>query len=166
MIKEFNGKAPKMADSALISEAAYIIGDVEIGDDASVWPGAVIRGDMEKIIIGKGTIVEDNSVIHSGIIGDAVHIGHGAVVNCKKIGSHVLIGINSTILHNAEIGDYCIIGANCMVGEEMKVPDKSFVVGVPGRIEGNVTGKKLFWIEEAPKYYARLIEKYKGNRPR
>jgi carbonic anhydrase/acetyltransferase-like protein (isoleucine patch superfamily) len=140
LIKAFEGKMPRIAKSALVSEAACIIGDVEIGENSSVWPGAVIRGDFGKITIGKNTAVEDNCVIHSGsphsdikdvTIGDEVHIGHGAVLNCHKIGNNVLIGMNATVLHEVEIGSFCIIGASCLVSEGMKIPDHSFVVGVP-----------------------------------
>jgi len=170
MIKAFNGKTPKIAKSALISEAACIVGDVEIGEDSSVWPGAVIRADFGKITIGRNTALEDNCVIHSGsphsdtkdsTIGDEVHIGHGAVVNGHKIGNNVLIGMNATILHDAEIGNSCIIGANCLVSEGMKIPDDSFVVGVPGKIKGRVSPEQSFWVEDASKSYAKIVKLYK-----
>ncbi len=102
MIRSFNGKTPKIAESAFVSEAAYVVGDVEIGENSSVWPGAVIRGDFGSIRIGKNTAVEDACVIHSGspttltadvTIGNNVHIGHGAVINCLRIGNKVLIGM-------------------------------------------------------------------------
>ncbi|MDB9822994.1 gamma carbonic anhydrase family protein [Deltaproteobacteria bacterium] len=172
MIRSFRGKTPKIADSVFVSEAAYIIGDVEISENSSVWPGAVIRGDFGKITIGKNCAVEDNSVIHSGspsadnafcdvIIGNNVHIGHGAVLNCRRIGNSVLIGINSTILHDVEIGDFCIIGAACMVNQGMVIPDRSFVAGVPAKIKGEVSDRQLYWLEEAPKSYVQLAEEYK-----
>ena len=119
MIRSFNGKTPRIAESAFVSEVAYVIGDVEIGENSGVWPGAVIRGDLGKIKIGKNTVIEDNCVIHSGspslppitnvTIGDNVIIGHGAVSNGRRIGNNVLISMKSTILHDAEIGDYSII---------------------------------------------------------
>ena len=124
MIRSLTGNTPKIASSAFISEAAYIVGHVEIGEHSNVFPGAVIRGDFGRISIGRNTSVEDNCVIHSGTpsspvgdvdIGDMVLIGHGAVLNCRRIGSSVLIGMNATILHDAEIGDRCIIGAGCLV---------------------------------------------------
>ena len=157
MIRSFNGKTPRIAKSAFVSEAAYVVGDVEIGEKSSVWPGAVIRGDFGAIKIGRDVAVEDGAVIHSGttsvkmqdtVIGDNVHIGHGAVINCHKIGSNVLVGMNATLLHNAEIGNYCIIGAHCLVSQGMKVPDKSFVAGVPGKVKGEVTEKQLWWVRE------------------
>jgi len=129
-----------------------------------------VQCDYGKITIGSNCAVEDNAVIHTGspktvncdvIIGNNVQIGHSATLNCHKIGSNVLIGMNSTLLHDAEIGDYCVIGANCLVMEDMKVPDHSFVVGVPGKIKGKVSESQLFWLQDAPKLYAELIESYK-----
>jgi carbonic anhydrase/acetyltransferase-like protein (isoleucine patch superfamily) len=172
MLRAFNGKAPQIAPSAYVSEAAYIIGDVEIGENSSVWPGAVIRGDLGKIKIGRSTAVEDNCVIHSGspdtddfadntVIGDEVHIGHGAVVNCRRIGNNVLIGMNATVLHDVEIGNSCIIGAGCLVTEGMRIPDGSFVVGVPGKIKSKVAPHHSFWFKDAPQGYIELSKLYK-----
>jgi len=172
MIRNFNGKSPLIAQSAFISEAAYIIGDVVIGENSSVWPGAVIRGDFGKIVIGAGTAVEDNCVLHSGspttedceadlIIGDNVQLGHGAVVNCRRIGNNVLIGMNATILHDTEIGNSCIIGAACVVKQNLKIPDNSFVTGVPGNIKGEISEKQKWWINTAPELYVRKAIEYK-----
>ena len=170
MIRSFRGKTPKIAESAFVSEAAYVIGDVEIWENSSIWPGAVVRGDFGKITIGNNTAIEDNCVIHSGsstvplldiTIGDNVNIGHGAVVNCRSIGSNVLIGMNATLLNDAEIGSYCIIGASCLVTQGMKVPDNSFVVGVPAKVKGEITSQQLYWVEQAPKDYAELCRRYK-----
>jgi carbonic anhydrase/acetyltransferase-like protein (isoleucine patch superfamily) len=141
MIRSFNGKTPKIADSAFVSEAAYVIGDVEIGEGSGIFPGAVIRADFASIKIGRNTMVEDNSVIHSGgpvEIGNNVTIGHSVVVHCSKIGNNNLIGNNATLLDDAEIGSYCIIGAGCLVSQGMKIPDNSFVVGIPAEIKGQV----------------------------
>ena len=168
MIRSFNGKTPRIAESAFISEAAYVAGDVEIGEGANIWAGTVIRGDTGRITIGRDTSVQDGCVIHSGMppdvdvtIGDMVLIGHGAVIHVKKIGNNVLIGMNATILHGAEIGNFCIIGAGCVVGEGMKIPDNSFVVGVPGKIKGRVSPEQSIWIKEAPLLYAELAKQYK-----
>ena len=168
MIKSFEGKTPQVAASAFISEASYVVGDVEIGEGTNIWPGAVVRGDTGHIRIGRNVSVQDGCVIHSGIpphldltIGDMVHVGHGAVIHCSSIGDNTLIGINATLLHGAEIGSFCIIGAGCVVGEGMKVPDYSFVVGVPGKIKGKVTEKHLSWVREAPLEYADLGRRHK-----
>lgn len=172
MIRRVNGKTPRIARSAFISEAAYVVGDVVIGEESNVWPGAVIRGDFGKITIGHNTTVEDNCVIHSGspsssigdvYIGDMVLIGHGAILNCSRIGNSVLIGMGSTILHEAEVGNRCIIGAGCLVKQGMKIPDLSFVVGVPGEIKGEPSRDQLWWIEEGYKEYIELMKQYKAQ---
>ncbi len=172
MIQSLGNKKPKIAETAFVSEAAYVIGEVEIGENSSVWPGAVIRADFGSIKIGNNCAIEDNCVLHSGsptepgyrekmTIGDNVHIGHGAVLNCRQIGNNVLVGMNATVLHDVEIGDYCIIGAGCLVGERMRIPDGSFVVGVPGRIKGKATKEQLWWVEKAPEIYKELTKRYK-----
>ena len=170
MIRGLDGKTPKIAESAFISEAAYIVGDVEIEEGSNVWPGAVLRGDRGRITIGKNTNVEDNCVIHSGsvsssngdvIIGNNVVLGHGAVLNCRRIGNNVLIGMNATILHDTEIGNFCIIAAGCVVEPDRQIPDRSFVAGVPGKILGEPPEKNLWWIEDGAKDYVVLAEKYK-----
>jgi carbonic anhydrase/acetyltransferase-like protein (isoleucine patch superfamily) len=131
-----------------------------------VWPGAVIRGDLGKIVIGRQTIIEDNCVIHSGSpgqktgdvnIGDRVIAGHGAVINGRSIGNYVLIGMNATVIHNARIGDFCIIGAGTLVGEGKQIPDRSLVLGVPGKITGTPSEKQLWWVEHAYDDYRDLV---------
>lgn len=171
MIRSLNGKSPKIAATAYIDEASHIIGDVEIGEHSNVFPGAVIRGDMGPIRIGSQVIVEDNCVIHSGsphsdgdvTIGDKVVIGHGAVLNCHRVGSHVLIGMHATLLHDAEVGDYCIIAACALVRQGMKVPDRSFVVGIPGKIAGPPTEDQLWWVEEGVEDYKKLMKLYRDE---
>ena len=171
MIRSFNDKVPKIAESAFISEAAYVVGEVEIGENSTVWPGAVIRGDFSKIEIGRNTAVEDNCVIHSGspsgkggvVIGDNVAIGHGAILNCHKIGNNVLIGMNSTVLHDAEIGDSCIIAAGCLVKQGTKIPEGSFVAGVPGDILGKASAEQLLWAQNNSIVYPELAKLYKEH---
>jgi len=164
MIREFNGRRPNVAPSAFISEAAYVIGDVLIGNNSSVWPGAVIRGDCCKIEIGENTCVEDNCVVHGDVrIGNGVIIGHGAVVHCNKIGNNVLIGNNATILDAAEIGSFCIIGAGSLVTTEMKIPDNSLIMGVPAKIRGQVSSEQRLEIEEGAVFYTKLAQEYRGQ---
>ena len=162
MIRSLPGKTPKIAASAFVSEAAYVVGDVEIGENSTIWPGAVIRGDFAKITIGDNVMVEDNCVLHVGdpmVIGNYVNIAHGAVVHASKIGNHVLVGINATVLHEVEIGDYCIIGANSLVSQRMKIPDRSFVAGVPAEIKGKPTEEQMFWANTLPAI--KLAQQYK-----
>jgi carbonic anhydrase/acetyltransferase-like protein (isoleucine patch superfamily) len=162
MIRIFNGKRPDIAPSAFVSEAAYVIGDVLIGNNASVWPGAVIRGDVCKIEIGENTSIEDNCVVHGDVrIGNGVIIGHGAVIHCHKIGNNVLIGNNATILNGAEIGHFCIIGAGSMVTIDMKIPDDSLVMGLPAQIKGQISSKQRLELKEGAMFYTKLAREYR-----
>ena len=164
MIRSFNGMTPKIADSAFVSQTAYIIGDVKIGENSGIWPGAVIRADFDSIKIGRNSHIEDNSVLHSGTsmeIGDNVIIGHSVVMHGKKIGNNTLIGNNATILEDAEIGSFCIIGAGYLVTPGMKIPDKSLVAGVPGEIKGKPSLEQLRWVREGPQIYTKLAKQYK-----
>jgi carbonic anhydrase/acetyltransferase-like protein (isoleucine patch superfamily) len=165
MIRSFRGKTPRVAESAFVSEAAYIVGDVEIGENSGVWPGAVIRADLEPVKIGKNTHIEDNVVLHGGLtpieIGDEVMIGHSAMVHARKIGNKVLIGANATILHKVEIGDSCVIAGGAVVIEGMKIPSNSFVTGVPAQVKGKVSSEQLWWVDIGPSTYAELIREYK-----
>jgi carbonic anhydrase/acetyltransferase-like protein (isoleucine patch superfamily) len=138
MIRSFNGKTPRVAESAFVSEAAYVIGDVEIGDNSGIFPCAVIRADFAKIKIGNNTMIEDGSIIHSGVlveIGDNCTIGHSVVMHGIKVGNNCLLGNNATILDNAKIGNFCIIAAGALVPPNTEVPDNSMVMGVPGIIK-------------------------------
>lgn len=164
MIRSFNGKTPKVAESAFVSEAAYVIGDVELGENSGVWPGAVIRGDFVSIKIGRNTMIEDNCVLHSGVpmeIGDNVIIGHSVVVHGKIIGNNNLIGNNATILDNSQIGSFCVIGAGCLVSQGMKIPDNSLVVGVPAIIKRQISPEVMERLKRGSQSYSELLKLYK-----
>jgi carbonic anhydrase/acetyltransferase-like protein (isoleucine patch superfamily) len=167
MIRSLKGKTPVIHPSAFVSEAAYVVGDVELGEGTNIWPYAVIRGDTGRITIGKNVSIQDNCVVHSGHepdtevnIGDDVMIGHSAVVHARRIGRRVLIGMNATVLPGAEIGDDCIIGAGCVV-PVMKVPEGSFMVGVPGKIKGKAAAEQLEAVTKAAGEYAARGREYK-----
>ncbi len=122
-----------------VDMAAVVIGDVELDDDVSIWPTAVLRGDANSIRIGAGSNVQEGAVIHTShdyptVIGRMVTVGHGAVINGAKVGDRCIIGINSTILDGAIIGDECIIGANALVTGMNEIPPRSVVMGLPGKV--------------------------------
>ena len=138
MIRSFKGKTPRIHPTAFISESCYIVGDVEIGQNSSVWPGAVIRGDYGRITIGKNTVIQDNCVIHTDDfldIGDNVQVTHSVVIHGHYVGNNVIVGTHSTILESACIGSFCLIAANALVLANTQVPDNSLVVGVPGQVK-------------------------------
>ena len=164
MIRSFSGKSPRIADSAFVSEMAYVIGDVEIGENSTVWPGAVIRGDSVTIRIGNNTHIEDNCVVHAGrelTIGDNVSIGHGAIIHCNKIGNYVMVGNNATLLEGSEIGEYCAIGAGAVVPPRAKIPARSLAVGVPAQVIGEPSPVNLHYIEKIPEMYTELGRQFK-----
>ncbi len=164
MIRTFNGKTPRIHETAFISEAAYIAGDVEIGEYSSVWPGTVIRGDHAPIVIGKNTQIEDNCTVHCGTplhIGDNVHIGHNVVVHCSRIGNTTLIGNHATLSEYADIGDCCVVGAGALVTPNMVVPDRTFVVGVPAKVKGEVSDERIDITRRSVDIYVEMSKEYK-----
>ena len=149
MILNFKNFVPKIGKDVFIAPNAYIIGDVEIGDYCAIMFGAVIRGDVNYIRIGKNTNIQDNAVLHVTrdkyplIIGNYVSIGHGAIVHGCVIGNNVLIGIGAKVLDGAKIGDNCIIAANSVVKEGDEIPPNSLVAGVPGIVKRKLTEKDI-----------------------
>ncbi len=137
MIRSFDGKTPQVDPTAFVSEFAYVVGDVIIGAESSVWPGTVIRCEGGgPIRIGRRTNIQDNCTLHEGPmdIGDNVSVAHNVVVHCRFIGANTLIGNGAILLDGAEIGSGCLVAAGAVVRPGTKVPDGSFVVGVPGEV--------------------------------
>ena len=165
MIRNFGKKKPKIDPSAFVSENAYLVGDVKVGKNSNIWPGAVLRADRFRIQIGNNSSIQDNSVIHAGmadvIIGDNVTVGHGSIVHCAKIGNNVLIGMNATLGFFSEIGDNCIIGAHSMVKDNFKVPPRSLVMGVSAKIKRALNKKEMERIASAAEFYAGLSRDFK-----
>src|SRR5436309_5522901 len=136
---EFKGIKPVVHGSSFIHPHAAVTGNVIIGKDCYVGPGAAIRGDWGKIIIEDGCNVQENCTIHmfpgvTVLLKESAHIGHGAIIHGATIGRNSLIGMNSVIMDNADIGDECIIGALCFVPAEMVIEKRSVVVGNPAKI--------------------------------
>jgi carbonic anhydrase/acetyltransferase-like protein (isoleucine patch superfamily) len=165
MLLEYRGKRPRTGDRVFIAEGAKIVGDVQIGDHSSVWFNAVVRGDVDYIRIGKHTNVQDGAVLHGMkdqypvVVGDYVTIGHGAILHGCTIESHCLIGMGSTILNNAKIGAYSIIAAGTLVTEGANIPERSLVMGAPGKVKRALTEAEIASIDE----YARRYFSYKEN---
>ncbi|MEY4713378.1 MAG: hypothetical protein RIS88_2828 [Pseudomonadota bacterium] len=135
---ELEGKAPQLAPGAWVADSAQVIGSVVLGENASVWFGAVVRGDNETIRIGRNSNVQDLSVLHSDhgkplTIGDNVTLGHQVMVHGCTIGDNTLIGIQAVILNGAKIGRNCIVGAGSVVTEGKEFPDNSLIIGSPAK---------------------------------
>jgi carbonic anhydrase/acetyltransferase-like protein (isoleucine patch superfamily) len=155
-----------MAQNIYIDATAVIIGDVQIGEGASIWPLAVLRGDEGPVVIGEGSNVQDHAVIHVGKIGKNATIGHAAVINNAAVGDNCIIGMNSSILDHAQIGDECIIGANAVVVARTIVPPRSMVVGVPGRIISSDDRTILARAEASANAYHALRDDHLAGRYR
>ena len=159
---------PEIHKSAFVHKSAIVIGNVKIGKKCGIYPGAVIRGDENRIEIGDGTNVQDNCVIHCDIdhsvkIGKNVSLGHCSIIHGATIEDECLIGINSTVLNGAKIGRGSIIGANAVVTQDMIIPENSLVLGIPGKIikqDKNFIKKNI----KNADVYKNLSEKHKkGN---
>ena len=168
MIKSLGSSTPIIHPTAFVSEAAYVVGNVEIGEGSSVWPGAVVRGDMGKVTIGKHTNIQDNSIVHGDadvFIGDSVVIAHRVVCHGKEIGDGCLLGNGSIINDGVKMGKNAIIGSGAMVVENMEIPDGSIIMGIPGRIRGEVQQKHLDLQKWLVGVYSENAQRYKldGN---
>ncbi|HEY8520581.1 MAG TPA: gamma carbonic anhydrase family protein [Gammaproteobacteria bacterium] len=149
-----------------IAPSAAVIGRVRLGRDASVWFGAVLRGDSNDIVIGDGTNVQDNAVVHVDsdapcTVGANVTIGHAAVVHGCTVGDGSLIGIGATILSHAVIGRFCIVGAGALITERKQFPDRSLIIGVPARRVREVTDAEMEMLRESAAHYAELGRRYR-----
>jgi carbonic anhydrase/acetyltransferase-like protein (isoleucine patch superfamily) len=163
MIQPFQDHKPKIGKQVRVHDHATVIGQVTLGDDVSVWPSAVLRGDMAAIQVGARTNIQDGSVFHTdtgfpAVIGEDCVVGHQACVHACTVGNRCLIGIQSTILTGAEIGDECIIGAGAVVLEGKKIPPRSLVLGVPGKVVRQVTDEDVKGILHGVQEYLHLRE--------
>ena len=165
-ILEFDGKKPNIHPSCYVAPSATIIGDIILGEESSVWPNAVIRGDVNKITIGARTSVQDNCVVHvtretPTIIGDEVIMGHGAIAHACTVGNHVLIGMGAIVLDKASVGDWVIVAAGAVVTEKAVIPSKSLVAGIPAKVIKTLSPQHMERIRLGAEAYVDLSRKYK-----
>ncbi len=164
MIRSYDGKTPVVHPTAFVSEAAYVLGDVEIGEGSSIWPGVVIRADAAKITIGKNSNVQDNSVLHADTpmnIGDHVTIGHLVMCHATEIGDNSLLGNGATLNQGVKVGEGSIVAAGAVLVEGMEVPENSVVAGMPGRVRGEVKERHRKLMDGATNSYIRRTPLFK-----
>lgn len=167
MIRSHRGATPKAAASAYIDPSAQVIGDVVIGERASVWCNATIRGDVNYIRIGDDTNIQDNSVLHVEhelyplLIGNRVTVGHAAVLHGCTIEDDCLIGIGAVVLNGARIGAGSVIAAGALVPEGMEVPQGSVVMGVPGKVRRPVSAEEKERFHVNWQHYVELRRRYR-----
>ncbi|MFA7344760.1 MAG: gamma carbonic anhydrase family protein [Terrimicrobiaceae bacterium] len=138
-IEKFLSRQPQLSEAAFVAKDARIMGDVRLAKDSSVFYGCVLRGDIESIVIGEGSNVQDGSIIHladdlPAIVGAYCTIGHGAIVHACTVGDECLVGMRAVVLDGAEIGDQCLIAAGTVVTPRTKIPAGSMVMGTPGKV--------------------------------
>ena len=160
-VYEFDGFVPVVHESAFVHPNATVTGNVVIGRDVYVGPGAAIRGDWGGIVIEDGCNVQENCTVHmfpgvTVVLEQGAHIGHGAIVHGARIGRNALVGMNAVIMDNAVVGAGCIVGALCFVPAEMVIPDRKVVVGNPAKVVKDVTDEMLAWKTEGTELYQRL----------
>jgi|SRR5438105_5346200 len=168
-LKHSFGRKPKLGRSVFIAKGAVVLGDVTLGDFSSVWFNAVLRGDINRIIVGHHTNIQDNSVLHLAdelecVLGNYVTVGHGAIVHACTVHDEVLVGMGSTILDGAIIGEQSLIGARALVPPGVKIPPGSLVLGVPAKIVRALTPHERAGLKALAEKYVQLASFYLRER--
>jgi carbonic anhydrase/acetyltransferase-like protein (isoleucine patch superfamily) len=166
MVISYKGRTPKLGRGVWIAPTAVVIGDVQLGDDVSIWFGAVVRGDVFHIRIGAGTNIQDNSVVHvtSGqhatIIGRHVTVGHGVTLHGCEVQDRALIGIGAIVLDQAVIGEEAMVAAGSVVTPRTVIPPRMMAVGSPARPKRPLTDSELEHVRSAGSHYVALAKQY------
>ena len=160
--------APQIHAAAYVAPTADVMGNVTLEDGASVWFGAVLRGDNDLIHVGKSSNVQDNAVLHTDpgvplMIGEGVTIGHRVMLHGCTIGDNSLIGIGATILNNTKVGKNCIIGAHALITEGKEIPDNSMVVGAPGRVIRTLSDEQIAMLRMSAAIYVKNAARFKAE---
>jgi carbonic anhydrase/acetyltransferase-like protein (isoleucine patch superfamily) len=160
-LDKYLGQKPCLGSGVYIARGAVVVGAVQIGDHSSVWYNAVLRGDINQIIVGHHTNIQDNAVLHLEddspcIVGDYVTIGHCAIVHACTVGNETLIGMGAVVLDRARIGSQCLIGAKALVTQRAEIPDGSLVLGSPAKVVRALS-------EQERQQLKVSAEKYAGN---
>jgi carbonic anhydrase/acetyltransferase-like protein (isoleucine patch superfamily) len=161
------GRTPDIAHAAFVAANATVLGDVTLGPNSSVWYGCVLRGDINSIVIGEGTNVQDGTIVHLaddyGVkVGNYTTIGHAAIVHACEIGHECLIGMGSTILDGAQIGDRCIIGANALVTQRFVAPAGSMILGAPAKVVRSLTAAEQAGLRNWAEKYIEVAKAHRA----
>lgn len=164
------GRSPRTADAAFVAPNATVLGDVTLGQASSVWYGCVLRGDINSIVIGEGSNVQDGTIVHLaddyGVrVGNHTTIGHAAIVHACDIGDECLIGMGATILDGARIGDRCIVGANALVTQRFVAPPGSMILGSPAKVVRALTAPEQARLRSWAEKYIEVAKAHaaRGN---
>ncbi len=169
MIQTFLHHEPQIHDSAWVHPMATIIGEVTLSEGVSIWPGAVLRGDMGGITIGKDSNVQDQAVVHmtggisTTVVGDRVTVGHRALLHGCQIGNDCLIGMGAILLDNAVIPDGCLVGAGSLVTANKTFPSNTLILGSPAKVVRKLTDKDRKWIQYSWQHYQDTVAHYRAT---
>jgi carbonic anhydrase/acetyltransferase-like protein (isoleucine patch superfamily) len=169
-ILDYLGKKPHIGNDVFIAETARIIGDVEIGEHSSVWFGSILRGDINRVVIGHHTNIQDNSVCHVAdehpcLVGDYVTAGHGTILHGCTVGNDVLIGMGAVLMNDVCVGEQSIIGAAALLTEGLSVPPGSLVYGTPAKVVSSLGMTERAKIREWAEKYCRVATTYRKSAP-
>jgi carbonic anhydrase/acetyltransferase-like protein (isoleucine patch superfamily) len=167
-IYELDGVAPEVAESAWVAGSAEVMGNVRLAEDASVWFGAVVRGDCESISIGEGSNIQDASVLHADlgkplVVGRHVTVGHQVMLHGCTIGDESLIGIGAVVLKGAKIGRNCLVGAGALVTEGKEFPDGSMIIGSPAKAVRQLTPEQIEGLRRSAQHYVDNARRFKSG---
>lgn len=165
MLIEYNGKKPAVHPGAFIAPTAVLIGEVVVEEGASIWFGAVLRADFNRIVVGRNSSVQDNAVIHvtglsETVLGQGVTVAHGAVLHGCRVGDGAIIGMNVTVLDFCEIGEEAMVAAGSVVTDGTRIPARHLAAGVPAVIKKEISGASLSWVQESAPAYRALADSY------
>jgi carbonic anhydrase/acetyltransferase-like protein (isoleucine patch superfamily) len=169
MIRQYKGLLPKVEQSAYIDPSAQVIGDVTIGARSSVWCNATLRGDVNRIVLGEETNIQDNSVLHGEldmypvILGDRVTVGHMVTLHGCVVEDDCLIGIGAVVLNGARVGRGSVVAAGALVPEGMQIPPESLVMGMPAKIKRPVSEEEKARFRENAQRYVRYRQEYRDE---
>ena len=159
---ELDGIAPQLGASAWVADSAQVIGNVVLGDDANIWFGVVIRGDTETIRVGRGSNIQDASVLHADV-GMPLTVGHKVMLHGGTIGDGSLIGIGASVLNGAKIGKHCLVGAGSRVTEGKEFPDGSMILGSPAKAVRQLSPEQIGALERSARHYVENAERYRQS---
>ncbi|XXF81435.1 gamma carbonic anhydrase family protein [Myxococcaceae bacterium GXIMD 01537] len=169
-LRSFRGQSPRVHPSCFVEDSAQVIGDVELGEDASVWFNTVIRGDVNSIRIGKRTNIQDLTMIHvtssehTTTVGDDVTVGHHVVLHGCTLGNRVLVGMGAVVMDGVEVGDDCIIGAGSLVTPGTKIPPGSLALGSPARVKRPLTEQEREFLLLSAAHYVHTAAEHRASR--
>ncbi|WP_210546811.1 gamma carbonic anhydrase family protein [Rhodoferax sp. PAMC 29310] len=165
-IYELGGASPQVSTSAWVADSAQVMGNVELADDANVWFGVVIRGDTETITVGKGSNIQDMSVLHADVgmplvVGQGVTVGHKVMLHGCTVGDNSLIGIGAVVLNGAKIGKNCLVGAGALVTEGKEFADGSMILGSPARVIRQLSPEQIEGLRQSALHYVENAKRFR-----